>query len=211
MGGSKDPLAGGSQRLPARRGPFGPRLNPESATRWKLDADRGGSYEDRAPHRRRPHPRVTGSRPPSLVAARGEGHICPRGGGGGCGLCLQSGVDAPRGDYLRHRLVGGVPSLLSAVASQVGGATDEEVRKDLPGDEIVAAPTFDATRAIIVEAPPEAVWPWIAQIGFGRAGWYSYDLLDNLGRHSLERIDPPCRTSGSGTWCPWARAVLGSG
>jgi hypothetical protein len=41
-----------------------------------------------------------------------------------------------------------------------------------------------------VEAPPEAVWPWIAQLGFGRAGWYSYDLLDNLGRHSAETVIP---------------------
>ena len=82
------------------------------------------------------------------------------------------------------------------------GATDEEVRRDLPGDVIVAAPTFDATRAITVEAPPEAVWPWIAQIGFGRAGWYSYDLLDNLGRHSLERIDPTLEEIGVGDVVP---------
>jgi hypothetical protein len=70
------------------------------------------------------------------------------------------------------------------------GATNEEVLTDLPGDEIVLDPTFNATRAITVEARPEAVWPWIAQIGFGRAGWYSYDLLDNLGRHSSEKIIP---------------------
>ena len=68
------------------------------------------------------------------------------------------------------------------------GASDEEVLNDLPGDGVVVDPTFNATRAITVDAPPEAVWPWIAQMGFGRAGWYSYDLLDNLGRHSADRI-----------------------
>lgn len=68
------------------------------------------------------------------------------------------------------------------------GATDDEVTRELPGDKVVIAPTFDATRAVTVEASPEAVWPWIAQLGFGRAGWYSYDLLDNLGRPSADRI-----------------------
>jgi len=68
------------------------------------------------------------------------------------------------------------------------GSTDEEVHSQLPGDEVVPDPTFAATRAITVNAPPESVWPWIAQMGFGRAGWYSYDLLDNFGRRSSERV-----------------------
>lgn len=70
------------------------------------------------------------------------------------------------------------------------GATEEEFLSNLPGDEVVRDPTFSATRAVTVEAPLEDVWPWIAQIGFGRAGWYSYDLLDNLGRHSSETVIP---------------------
>jgi hypothetical protein len=70
------------------------------------------------------------------------------------------------------------------------GATSEEVARSMPGDEVVNAPTFNATRAVTVAASPEAIWPWLAQIGFGRAGWYSYDLLDNLGRHSAEHIVP---------------------
>ena len=68
------------------------------------------------------------------------------------------------------------------------GATDEDLRVQLPGDDVVEDPTFAATRGITVDASPEAVWPWIAQLGFGRAGWYSYDLLDNLGRRSAERV-----------------------
>lgn len=70
------------------------------------------------------------------------------------------------------------------------GATDRELAAQMPGDEVVAAPVFNATRAVTVDAPPSAIWPWIVQIGFGRAGWYSYDVLDNLARHSAERIVP---------------------
>ena len=70
------------------------------------------------------------------------------------------------------------------------GATDEEVGASMPGDEVVPRPSFNATRAVTIDAQPEAVWPWIVQIGFGRAGWYSYDLLDNIGRHSAERVVP---------------------
>lgn len=70
------------------------------------------------------------------------------------------------------------------------GATDEEVRREMPGDEVIREPTFAPTRAITVDAPPEKVWPWIVQMGFGRAGWYTYDLLDNLGRRSAQEIMP---------------------
>jgi hypothetical protein len=70
------------------------------------------------------------------------------------------------------------------------GATDEEVARPMPGDELVESPSFDATRAVTVNAPPQAIWPWIVQIGFGRAGWYSYDWIDNLGRPSADQIIP---------------------
>jgi hypothetical protein len=70
------------------------------------------------------------------------------------------------------------------------GATRREVDRTMPGDEVVPRPTFNATRAVTVDAPPEAIWPWIVQIGFGRAGWYSYDFLDNLGRASAEDVMP---------------------
>ena len=70
------------------------------------------------------------------------------------------------------------------------GATDDEVARGMPGDEIVARPVFNATRAVTVDARPEEIWPWLIQIGFSRAGWYSYDILDNLGRHSSEQILP---------------------
>ncbi len=70
------------------------------------------------------------------------------------------------------------------------GATAAEISRALPSDDLVPTPTFNATRAITIAAPPEAVWPWIVQMGLTRAGWYSYDLLDNLGRPSARRIVP---------------------
>jgi len=70
------------------------------------------------------------------------------------------------------------------------GATDEEVARAMPGDGVVKQPTFNATRAVTIQARPEEIWPWLVQIGITRAGWYSYDWLDNLGHHSAERIIP---------------------
>src|SRR6476646_5195066 len=70
------------------------------------------------------------------------------------------------------------------------GATDDEVARAMPGDEVVLQPTFNATRALTIQARPEEIWPWLVQIGITRAGWYSYDWVDNLGRPSAERILP---------------------
>jgi hypothetical protein len=70
------------------------------------------------------------------------------------------------------------------------GATPEEVARPLSCDDLVPRPTFNATRAISITATPESIWPWLVQVGVTRAGWYSYDLLDNLGRPSARRIVP---------------------
>lgn len=70
------------------------------------------------------------------------------------------------------------------------GATPEELERTMPGDEIVRTPIFNATRVVTIDARAQDIWPWIVQIGFGRAGWYSIDLFDNLGRHSSERVVP---------------------
>ena len=69
------------------------------------------------------------------------------------------------------------------------GATDEEVRRPMPGDDLLPDAT-STTRAITITAPPEQVWPWLAQLGYGRGGWYSYDWIDNDGRPSADRILP---------------------
>jgi hypothetical protein len=70
------------------------------------------------------------------------------------------------------------------------GATDEEVARAMPGDDVVKHPTFNATRAVTINARPEEIWPWLVQIGITRADWYSYDWLDNLGKPSARRILP---------------------
>jgi hypothetical protein len=70
------------------------------------------------------------------------------------------------------------------------GASDDEVDRPLPGDGVVAGRGFRATRAITIDAPPECVWPWIVQIGSGRAGWYALDRIDNGGVPSAQEIVP---------------------
>ena len=82
------------------------------------------------------------------------------------------------------------------------GATPAEVGRALPSDGLVTDPTFDATRAITLEAPPEQVWPWLVQMGLTRAGWYSYDLLDNLGRPSARHIVPELQGLAPGDIVP---------
>jgi hypothetical protein len=69
------------------------------------------------------------------------------------------------------------------------GATDEGVCRAMPGDGLVPDAT-STTRAITIAAPPEQVWPWLVQLGYGRAGWYSYDWIDNDNRPSADRILP---------------------
>ncbi len=73
------------------------------------------------------------------------------------------------------------------------GATDEEVVKTLPGDDLEPDPGIQMTRAITIDAPVEAVWPWLAQIGQERGGFYSYEWLENLAGCQMvnaERIHP---------------------
>ncbi len=78
------------------------------------------------------------------------------------------------------------------------GATPAEARAAMPGDDLVPVSHFTATRAITIEARPGDVWPWLAQVGYGRAGFYSYDLLDNLGRPSATAIMPQWQRAGVG-------------
>ena len=70
------------------------------------------------------------------------------------------------------------------------GATNEEVARPQPGDDVLARPGFRATRAITIRARPEHIWPWLVQIGSGRAGWYAFDRIDNAGVPSAHRIVP---------------------
>ena len=103
---------------------------------------------------------------------------------------------------------------LLAVASEVAliwyqghqrGATDEEVTASLPGDEIVPHPMLETTHAITIHASAAEIWPWLVQIGYDRAGWYTdpswWDgWIDPLLRAELsreERARAPRRTAAS--------------
>ena len=70
------------------------------------------------------------------------------------------------------------------------GATAAEVAARMPGDALVPISHFTATRAITINAAVDEVWPWLVQVGYRRAGFCSYDLLDNLGRPSATEILP---------------------
>ncbi len=73
------------------------------------------------------------------------------------------------------------------------GATDEEVGRVLPGDDLLPDPQIRATHAVTIHAPVSYVWPWLVQLGQGRGGFYSYDWLENLfglDIHSADRIVP---------------------
>jgi hypothetical protein len=70
------------------------------------------------------------------------------------------------------------------------GSTADEVASAMSGDAMFPNAQFVSTRSITIDATPAAVWPWLVQVGCGRAGFYSHDLLDNLARPSATTIVP---------------------
>jgi hypothetical protein len=73
------------------------------------------------------------------------------------------------------------------------GATADEVSGQMPGDDLMPDPDQQTTRAITIEAPPGAIWPWLVQMGSGRGGAYTYDWIENLfalDMHSSNEILP---------------------
>jgi hypothetical protein len=103
---------------------------------------------------------------------------------------------------MRYRCVAGVSATGAAAAAYIflarpwhmrWGASTQERDASLPGDDLIVSPDLTATRAITVRASAGQVWPWIAQLGQGRGGFYSYDFLENLAGcdiHSADRIVP---------------------
>jgi hypothetical protein len=103
---------------------------------------------------------------------------------------------------MRRRYVTSVIAIGGAAAAYIRlgrprqlrwGATDQESDRRLPGDALIANPDLTATRAITVHTSADQVWPWIAQLGQGRGGFYSYDVLENLvgcDIHSADQIVP---------------------
>ena len=73
------------------------------------------------------------------------------------------------------------------------GATEDEVRRALPGDDLVTRIKGEYIHAITIHAPAAEVWPWLVQIGQGRGGFYSYELLENMigcKMHNADKIIP---------------------
>ena len=68
--------------------------------------------------------------------------------------------------------------------------TKDELRRALPGDALVPDAAAAVMHAATIRAPLECVWPWLVQMGAGRAGWYSYDWVDNGGKPSASEIIP---------------------
>ena len=89
-------------------------------------------------------------------------------------------------------------------------ATRDEKHRVLPGDELIAHAIASLNHAITIARPRQDVWPWLIQMGAGtRAGWYSYDLLDN-GRHrSAVTIIPELQTLDTGALLPARPGVTG--
>ena len=91
--------------------------------------------------------------------------------------------------------------LLRRAARDLGAGAAERERS-LPGDGILPDARLQATHAVRIAAPPHRVWPWLVQMGCRRAGWYSWDLLDNGGVRSADRIVPELQHVAVGDLLP---------
>lgn len=116
------------------------------------------------------------------------------------GLAAASAAVATYGSVLRPRI-------------NRWGATDEEVNKTLPGDEL-ESPMGDrsvSTRAITINAKPNEIWPWLVQMGSGRAGFYTHEWVERLllityaDGHSSTRIHPEWQALAVGERVPYSR------
>jgi proline iminopeptidase len=81
------------------------------------------------------------------------------------------------------------------------GVDPDTIDRALPGDDLIEQPTGVETREIVIDAPPHRIWPWLVQMGFGRAGWYSYDRLDMDGDSAI-RIVPEWQSIAVGDVIP---------
>ena len=108
-----------------------------------------------------------------------------------------------------------VLTALAICASRQISATPGERALGLPGDDLIPQPLGSVNHAITIRRPPHEVWPWLAQMGSGRAGWYAYDFIDNGGQRSAEGILPNYQNIGVGSvlpalpgvTCSWSRSA----
>jgi hypothetical protein len=91
---------------------------------------------------------------------------------------------------------------LATYSSMQVRATPSEEARTLPGDDLIPQPIGSVNHAITIRRPPHEVWPWLAQMGSGRAGWYAYDFIDNGGHRSAKHILPDYQNIGVGTVLP---------
>src|SRR6202521_124761 len=82
------------------------------------------------------------------------------------------------------------------------GATPRERQRGLPGDKLIPDAAFTVMHAVTIAATPERVWPWLMQMGSGRAGWYSYDWVDNGSHPSATTIVPALQHIAPGDVMP---------
>jgi hypothetical protein len=90
-------------------------------------------------------------------------------------------IIGPASRFIRHHL-------LSSFVSELGAPEAVENERRLPGDDLLPDAAAQMTDGITIKASPEAIWPWLVQMGCRRAGWYSYDLLDSAGIKSAREI-----------------------
>jgi hypothetical protein len=99
-----------------------------------------------------------------------------------------------------------IPSLVAAGAATAvvlrrvarrTGVSDAEVCASLPGDDVIAHPMLVWDRGVTIDRPPEAIWPWLAQMGYGRAGYYTPEASDRWADrwlwHDPNRVPSPWR------------------
>lgn len=91
-------------------------------------------------------------------------------------------------------LVVAIHILLIRPGQLTWGASEAELGQAMPGDDIPVNATFDATRGVTIAGTPEQIWPWLMQWGYGKAGFYGYDVIENIGSpsglYSADQIIP---------------------
>ena len=98
-------------------------------------------------------------------------------------------------------------SVFARFRKRFGNVLSDETTRNLPGDSLIANPIVSCTDGIYIAASPEAIWPWLVQMGCLRAGWYSYDFLDNAAVASSTQIVPEWQNLIEGdslNWTPQA-------
>jgi hypothetical protein len=104
-------------------------------------------------------------------------------------------VIGPASHFIRRHL-------LALLARDLGTPEAEENERSLPGDDLLPDAQAQVTHGITIHATPQAIWPWLVQMGCHRAGWYSVDSLDNGGEPSAREIHPELQQTAVGDVLP---------